>query len=317
MTTKRCLVYGLALSLVLFVGVKVAVTCCGQLVDIWSFSVSPDILDPCAGDTATISGQVYEYYWAGSLNTWPMGVTITVTDYTANVVKVITATVTTDYMGQSDGVDDDGDGLIDEDSGFPTVGVDDDGDGRIDEDGEFPAMSTPTSPSRVSGTPPIHSVTWCLPAPMHLTITAQAGDMGSATVFSRVVTITEEPCCVEDGTVRITPRTISKDRMGRWITAHVMPPDGYVPADVIGARIVSIDGMPVSIDGLMRGPSAEGAVAKFSSEDVIGYLPDVPEGPSGHTKPGRIQEVEICVEVDLSDGEVSCYWCDVVDVIEE
>ena len=317
MTTKRCLLYGLALSLVLFVGVKIAVTCCGQLVDIWSFSVTPDILDPCAGDTATISGQVYEYYWAGSLNTWPMGVTITVTDDTANVVKVITANVTTDYIGQSDGVDDDGDGLVDEDSGFPTVGVDDDGDGRVDEDGgvsgdEFADF---TFEGVWDATDTLGDM---VPAGTYdLTITAQAGDMGSATVFSRVVTITEEPCCVEDGTVRITPRTVSKDRMGRWITAHVMPPDGYVPADVIGARIVSIDGMPVSIDGLMRGPSDEGAVAKFSSKDVILYLPLVPEGPSGHTKPGRIQEVEICVEVDLSDGEVSCYWCDVVDVIED
>lgn len=317
MKLLKLLVLGLAATLALFVGADNAEACCGQLIDIFSYEVDPDIIDPCEGEIAEITGSIYEYYWAGGLDTWPMGVTIVVTDEYATTVKTITATVTLLYMGQSYGVDDDGDGLIDEDWGYPTAGVDDDGDGRVDEDGGVAPgdeYADYTFEATWDGTDDGGDI-----VPMgtyDLAITAQAGGMGFTTVYAQVVTTSEEPCCVEGGTVDIDPDTINKDRMGVPVTGHVMPPEGYMPGDVTGARIISIGGAPVFIEGWVLSPDEEGAVTKFSSEDVIAELPDPPVGPAGHGKPGRIEDVEICIEVDFGDGANSCALCDVVDVVD-
>jgi hypothetical protein len=62
---------------------------------------------------------------------------------------------------------------------------------------------------------------------------------------------------------------------------------------------------------------SEGGVVKFPSAEVIEYLPEVPGGAAGHDKPGRVEDVEICIEVYFADGSPSCGFCDLVDVIDQ
>lgn len=303
---------------VAFFGVeKNAVACCGQVVDIWEYTISPQAIDPCAEEKTTISGSVYEYYWYAPGFEETMNMTITITDGDSNTVRTITGTATKDVQGQSYGVDDDGDGSIDEDQSYPVQGVDDDNDGRVDEDGGWSgdqygdfSFSFDWDARNDDGD--------MVPAGCYdVTIMAQAGQMGTATVYGTVCTTTEEPCCVEGGLVNIDPDTINKQRKGKWITGHVTPATGYTAADIIAGKIVSINGVKCEIDGEVKSPDEEGAVLKFRSAEVIKCLPEVPMGPAGHGDPGRVEDVEICVEVTYADGSVNCAICDQVDVIDE
>ena len=125
------------------------------------------------------------------------------------------------------------------------------------------------------------------------------------------------PCCVEGASVTIEPETFNKSRQGKWITAHIAPPPGYDAEDIVGAVIVSIDGVACEIEGEIKSPEPKAAVVKFDSAAVAELLPDPDEGPSGKGKPGRIEDVEICVVALLSDGQEACEVCDTIDVIDE
>lgn len=303
-----------------FAGTKVVQACCGQLVDIYKSSVAPDIISPCLNETAKISGEIYEYYWANNLNLYPMAVTITVTpDGGGAPVRTFSATMKS-LVGptQSYGVDDDGDGKIDEDPGWPVAGVDDDADGRVDEDGGVPGDEYAVFSFSGAWDGKNDSNLIVPKGTYVLTIKAQAGNMGSDTIFAKVVTVSEEPCCVPGCKVNLTPTTINKERAGVPVTAHVIPPPPYVPASVMGGRIVSVAGVPVSLPSFRVGtPDLDGAVVQFDSAQLIKLLPAVPVGPSGHGKPGRVENVTICVEFQLSGGVVGCPVCDNVDVTDQ
>ena len=140
-----------------------------------------------------------------------------------------------------------------------------------------------------------------------------------ATLTAQTVAI-DVPCCVEGGMARITPRTINKCSMGNWVTGHITPPPGYAGVDIVAASIVSINGIAVDIEGIVNAPccgEADKAVVKFDNDAVVEYLPEPEDSSAGKGKPGRVQDVEICIVAELADGAVTCILCDHVDVINE
>jgi hypothetical protein len=139
------------------------------------------------------------------------------------------------------------------------------------------------------------------------------------------------PCCLEGGMVDIDPNTFNHSRMGNWVTGHIMAPPGYGGEEVVAAEIVMVDGEKCVIPGEIKSPEpiyeipddpespiiGYIAVAKFDSAAVGACLPLPDDGPAGEGKPGRIEDVEICVVAYMANGSSTCMMCDLIDVIDE
>lgn len=114
--------------------------------------------------------------------------------------------------------------------------------------------------------------------------------------------------CVEGAGVRVTPETFNVGRYGSWVTAHATLPEGYEAEDVTGATIVSIG----SIETLIVGSKLGAGVFKFNSDDfaeIAGQLvgPEEPE----------MEDVPVCIVLTLSDGNMTCASCWLIDIINE
>lgn len=93
----------------------------------------------------------------------------------------------------------------------------------------------------------------------------------------------------------------------RSVIACITPPPDYAPKDIVGARIVTVDGVDCVVEGELvterhRCRTRDYAVVKFNTSDIAACL-------SGETLVGK----EICVEADLSDGNVTCPTCTVIE----
>jgi hypothetical protein len=193
MNKIKCLVAILAiLGLVFLTATANLEACCGVVIDMWKLDIEGG---ECEGPV-DFSGRVYMYYWSG-LSTWVLNMTIVITDENGVTVATLASPgdITTTRLRQesSYGVDDDGlirgstQGLTDEDGSYPVAGVDDDGDGWIDEDNGWWSGDEYADWS--------FSASWVPPGDetYTATITAQAGPMNT----TQVAEIITAGCCAD------------------------------------------------------------------------------------------------------------------------